>query len=107
MVGETIAELEQRDLVPYFRIGQSMHQIIFSTLDHHVTSSEPRVILEFLPDEMAIRVAYGTANLSFAEPLSEKRVVMAEVIPVVLVFLRRLWEASKPSARIPPALAAA
>src|SRR6476661_3013133 len=51
----------------YFRAGQSMHHIMFSTLDHHGLRDEPRVTIEFHPPS-ELRIAYGTTNLGFRKP---------------------------------------
>jgi hypothetical protein len=51
MVRGVVYTLEAHDLVPLFRVGQSMHHILISTLDHHRLTSEPRVTLEFHPNE--------------------------------------------------------
>ena len=59
------------------------------------------------PDEEVVRVAFGIANLSFVEPLSEERVAIADAVPVIVGYLKRLWVVSKPSARLPAPLATA
>lgn len=107
MVRDIVSTLEARGLAPLFRIGQSMHHIIFSTLDHHRLTSEPRVTLEFLPKEQIVRVAYGRANLYFSEPLSQERVAPSFAVPSILGYLRRLWSETKPDIQIPDALNAA
>ena len=107
MVRGVVSELEVRGLAPLFRIGQSMHHIIFSTVDHHRLSSEPRVTLEFLPKEQNVRVAYSSANLYFSEPLSEERVTSSAAVPCILRYLRRLWSETKPDIQMPDALNAA
>lgn len=104
MVREVVSALEARGLVTLFRIGQSMHHIIFSTSDRHGLTSEPRVTLEFHPKEQVVRVAYSCSNLYFAEPLSEERVGVSAAAHSILAYLRRLWSESKPSTPIPDAL---
>jgi hypothetical protein len=104
MVRNLVAALEAQSLVPFFRIGQSMHHIIFSTLDHHRLTSEPRVTLEFNPKDQTVRVAYSSANLYFSEPLSEHRVPANDSVNTTLGYLRRLWTETKPSTPIPDAL---
>ena len=104
MVRGVISALELRGLNPLFRIGQSMHQIIFSTLDHHRLTSEPRVTLVFDPEEQAVRITYSCANLLFAEPVSEETVPVSVAIPSILGYLRRLWNESKPTTPVPDAL---
>ena len=107
MVRDVVCTLEARGLAPLFRIGQSMHHIIFSTVDHHRLSLEPRVTLEFLPKEQIVRVTYLCANLYFSEPLSEERVAPSHAVSSVLRYLRRLWSETKPDTQIPDALNAA
>jgi hypothetical protein len=104
MVRHVVSGLEARGLAAFFRIGQSMHHIIFSTLDHHRLTSEPRVTLEFHPKEQTVRVAYSCANLYFNEPLSEESVPVVAAVPSTLSYLRRLWSETRPSIPIPDAL---
>lgn len=106
MVRDVVSELEVRGLASVFRIGQSMHHIIFSTADHHGLGSEPRVTLEFLPREEIIRVMYSYAHLAFSEPAEEERVAPAAAMPCVLGYLRRLWNETKPDINTPAALEA-
>jgi hypothetical protein len=107
MARGVVSELEARGLAPLFRIGQSMHHILFSTVDHHRLETEPRVTLELLPKEQIVRVAYSCANLYFSVPVSEERVTPSIAVPVVLRYLRRLWCETKPDTQIPDALNAA
>jgi hypothetical protein len=104
IVRQVVSELESRGLAPLFRIGQSMHHIIFSTLDHHQLTSEPRVTLEFDPKEQKVRIAYSYANLYFSEPLSEERVPVSSASSSAIRYLRRLWEETKPSSPVPDTL---
>ena len=106
MARDIVGALEARGLAPLFRIGQSMHHIIFSTADHHRLSSEPRVTLEFFPKEEIIRVSYSSANLHFSDPVSEERVASSVAVPSVIRYLRRLWCETKPEIPIPDELAA-
>ncbi len=107
MVRDVVTKLEERDLVPLFRIGQSMHHIIFSTVDHHRLTSEPRVTLEFNPKDQTVRVAYSSANLYFSEPLSENRVSVTACLGTTLDYLRRLWTDTKAGTPVPDALISA
>lgn len=107
IVRDTIAALERRGLSPLFRIGQSMHHIIFSTVDKHVLGSEPRVTLEFDPNEDIVRIAYGFGNLYFSDPASEERVAAVTAVPTILLYLRRLWKETKPDVPLPDALSGA
>jgi hypothetical protein len=104
MVRDVVSSLEARDLAALFRIGQSMHHIIFSTLEHHGLTSEPRVTLEFHPTGQAVRVTYSCSNLHFGEALSEECVPITAAVPSTLGFLRRLWSETKPTSEIPAAL---
>ena len=104
MARQVVSALESHGLVALFRIGQSMHQIIFSTLDHHRLTSEPRVTLEFDPKEQIVRVAYSCTNIGFNEPLVEQRVPISAAVSATLDYLRRLWTETKPDAPIPDEL---
>jgi hypothetical protein len=106
MARTIVSELEACGLAPLFRVGQSMHHIVFSTLDHHRLSSEPRVTLELLPNEHIVRVAFSRANLWFSEPLSEDRIEPSLAAATALQYLRRLWTETKPDIQIPDALEA-
>src|SRR5688572_30423246 len=75
MVRDVVSALEARGLTALFRIGQSMHHIIFSTTEHHALTSEPRVTLDFDANENMVRVTYGCTNLHSGKPLSEDRVI--------------------------------
>ena len=104
MVRGVVSDLEARGLSQFFRIGQSMHHIIFSTVNHHRLSSEPRVTMEFLPKEQIVRVAYSCANLWFNEPVSEDRVAPPLAVSIMLRYLRRLWSETKPETPMPGVL---
>jgi hypothetical protein len=104
MARELVSDLERRGLIPYFRIGQSMHHIIFSTADHHGLTEEPRVTLEFHPNDRSVRIAYSRSNLYFNQPLADECVPFAAVIPRTLGYLQRLWKETNPSASIPGGL---
>jgi hypothetical protein len=103
-VSLVISALERNGLTDLFRIGQSMHHIMLSTLDHHCLAEEPRVTLEFGMEGDLVRVAYSTANLYFCDPVSQAEVSVPEAIPVVLQYLSRLWTETKPSVALPDAL---
>jgi hypothetical protein len=104
MARQLIAELEAHDLVPYFRVGQSMHHIIFSTADSHGLGGEPRVTLEILPREQQVRVAYSLANMEMRPAISESHLAATEGVANVL-HLRRLWLETKRTP-LPPGLTA-
>jgi hypothetical protein len=107
MVRGVVSTLEARGLIPLFRIGQSMHHILFSTLEHHRLTSEPRVTLEFDPKEQTVRIAYSYSNVSFNEPLSQETIPISAALPSILGYLRRLWRETKPATEIPDGLNAA
>jgi hypothetical protein len=107
MVRGVVSMLEARDLVPLFRIGQSMHHVLISTLDHHLLTSESRVTLEFHPKEQTVRVTYSCSNLWFNEPLSQETIPISSAMPSILGYLRRLWSETKPGTPIPDGLNAA
>jgi hypothetical protein len=104
MVSDAVSALEARGLVELFRIGQSMHHVIISTLEHHRITSEPRVTLSFNAKEETVRVAYSCSNLWFNAPLSEETVQISAAVPTTLRYLRRLWSETKPATSIPDAL---
>lgn len=104
MVEGVVSNLEARGLAPLFRVGQSMHHVIFSTIDHHNLTDEPRVTLEFLPNRGTVRVAYCYANLYFQPAIAEVHVPVSDAVPIVLDYLRRLWIETKPSVPLPSVL---
>ncbi len=106
MAREVVTALDARGLTEHFRLGQSMHQIIFSTSDHHGLTTEPRVTLEFCPKEQQVRVAYSHANIGFNEPDSEERVDVPTATSCALRYLRRLWSETRSDIQIPDALKA-
>jgi hypothetical protein len=104
MVRDFVSTLDARGLVTSFRVGQSMHHIIFSTIDHHRLTFEPRVTLEFDPKERTVRVAFSYSNLHFHEPQSQETVPLSTAVSSTLGYLRRLWCETKPATPIPDAL---
>jgi len=79
----------------YFRAGQSMHHILFSTLDRHGLQDEPRVTIEFHPPT-DLRIAYGTTNLSFSKPELEYSLPFDDAFATFRRFLHQLWTATVP-----------
>jgi hypothetical protein len=105
MVREVVSSLEALGLAKHFRIGQSMHDIMISTADYHgLSANEPRVILVFQPREDLVRIAYSDANLIFKEPLTDEHVAITVATDRTLEYLRRLWNETKSSARMPNGL---
>src|SRR5580692_5380206 len=86
IVRDFVSVLEVRGLVELFRIGQSMHTIIFSTLEHHRLGSEPRVTLEFNPTEQMVWIAYSRSpghllpadDPLYREPMSQETVPISD-----------------------------
>lgn len=79
----------------YFRAGQSLHHLVFSTLDHHGLRDEPRVTVVFHP-ENDVRIAYGTSNLFFNPPTLEYTLPFELAFPTFRRFLNQLWTATMP-----------
>lgn len=79
----------------YFRAGQSMHHILFSTLDHHGLRDEPRVTIELHPPSQ-VRIAYGTTNLWFSTPELEYTLPFDDGFATFRRFLHQLWMATVP-----------
>ena len=101
-MGDTALKMCIRDR--FFSAGQSMHHIIFATLDRHGLDSEPRVTLAFQPQQGLVRIALGTTNLYFAAPQWETAVPLREAVPTVRRFLRHLWGEGKPGSPTPSVL---
>jgi hypothetical protein len=104
MVLDVLSGLEQRGVAPFFRAGQSVTLVIFSTLDHHGLGAAPRVTLVFKPEHGLVRVAFGTENLLFEAPQSETTVPVNQAVPVIVQSLRRLWIETKPGRPVPSVL---
>ena len=86
MANQVISELEGRGLDKLFRVGQSMHTIIFSTLDHHRLAGEPRVTLDFDAEEQKVQIAYARnqGHLLFLDAASYRAPVAQETVPLFL-----------------------
>ena len=104
MAGGVVSELERRGLIPLFRAGKSMQHVIFSTSDHHGLRDEPRVTLEFQPEQQEVRIAYSKADIRFHEPLIEAWVSAPVALQVTLGALRRLWTETWPAQPMPEEL---
>ena len=92
----------------YFRAGQSMHHIIFSTCERHrLEGYDPpplRVTLEF-SKELGASVATSHANLWF-HPAEKKDPVTAETaLPVLKTYLAHLWRETRANEPLPEPLA--
>ena len=106
MASHTVSQLENLGLAPIFRIGQGMHHVMISTTDYHRLQNEPRVTLEFHAEDESVRIAYGSTNLGFDEPDSERTVPIEEAVPGILPYLVRLWRQTKPGIDLPQPLLA-
>lgn len=104
MAREIVSSLENLGLVPLFRVGQSMHHIIFSTKDQHRLTGEPHVTLQLDPTQRMVLVAYSYTNIGFNEPLASETVDVASCLSTILRYLRRLWVETKPDESIPDSL---
>jgi len=83
-----------------------MHDIIFSTLDHHILKDEPRVTLTIQPDDEQVKVFYSYANVEFGPnaPASEEACGASAALPTILHYLKRLWVETKQGEPLPPGL---
>ena len=104
MARQVICGLANLGLAPSFRIGQGMHHIMLSTLEHHGLRAEPRVTLDFDPESHLVRVAYSRSNIEFNEPLSEERVPVEAAVSAIIKNLKILWNETKPGVPMPAAL---
>jgi hypothetical protein len=75
----------------YFRAGQSMHYLTFSTLDHRGLGNEPRVVVEFFPHN-EVRIIYhrrAAVELEYTLPLDSGFATFRR-------FLNQLWTNTMP-----------
>jgi hypothetical protein len=100
---DVFSSLTKLELNQAFRVGQSMHDIIFSTLDHHGLRDEPRVTFTIMPKEGLVKIAYSYSHVDFgpSAPVSEEICPASDVTPALVNYLMRLWIETKPSERIP------
>jgi hypothetical protein len=66
-----VTSLESLGLISQFRIGQSMSNIIFSTLEHHQVFGHRHVTISIRPDEKTVHVAYSTKSILFKSFIAE------------------------------------
>jgi len=78
-----------------FRAGSSMHDLIFSTLDHHGLRMELRVTLR-VTNDWKIGIYYSTVHIDFGSPIESVSVTTPEAFPVFTRYLRHLWEETVP-----------
>ena len=100
-----LAALERDGLVRCFRVGSQMHDIIFSTLDHHELEEEPRTTIRIDHDGTHVRVSRSESSVLFFEPADEVRVPSDQALPVVRRYLKKLWLETKPDEALPAGLA--
>ncbi|RBP47475.1 hypothetical protein DES53_101272 [Roseimicrobium gellanilyticum] len=80
----------------YFRVGQSMHEIIFSTLDHHgFRGGEPRVTVEFHPPT-ELRILYGTSLQGDRTRKLKPVLRFEDGVTTLSHYLHQLWTATIP-----------
>jgi hypothetical protein len=101
---QLMTDLTASGVTPFFRAGQGMHHIVFSTAENHGLTSEPRVTIEIDAAARRVRVAYSRSNLYFEKPIDENTVAIDESVTHVLRYLRRLWIETRADERLPDAL---
>jgi hypothetical protein len=95
----------------FFRAGQSMQHLIFSTASRHGLTDEPRVTVAW-PEEdtesaatgAVIEVSLGRANRWFSAPDRAAVVAGSDGWPVVAQYMGLLWQATRGSASPPAGL---
>jgi hypothetical protein len=93
--------LESKGFSNHFRAGQSMHHLIFSTLDSHGLEDEPRVTIDIDGSAGTTRIAYARTNLHFAAPQDEHNVPHDQSAAIIVEHLERLWTETRPQEPIP------
>nr|CAP48034.1 putative integron gene cassette protein [uncultured bacterium] len=84
----------------YFRAGQSMQHIIFSTAAHHgledMDPAPPRVTIAF-DKQMHIYLAWSRSNLWFNEPNRKVSLTCSNAHGMLRIYLSSLWDETRPS----------
>ena len=93
----------------YFRVGQSMSDIIFSTAEQHGLEKYnpplPRVTLTFDRAKQQWFVAWSYRFLLSVEPDRKDPVNAENVFPVLKSYLADLWRETRPNEALPAPLA--
>lgn len=92
----------------YYRAGQSMQHIVFSTAEKHgleyMEPQPPRVTVGFNKD-MSLFVAWSDLNIWFNEPTRRDSLGGETGFDTLKRYLRDLWISTRPSEPLPPGLA--
>ena len=92
----------------YFRVGQSMSHIIFSTAEeHNLEKYEPSPLrITIRPEDNPKRwyVARSYTNLWFSTPEKETSVDSETAFPVLKQYLTDLWRETRPGESLPQPL---
>ena len=88
----------------YFRAGQSMQHIIFSTCERHgledFSPAPPRVTLGRRKSG-SMFVGWSHYNVWFHDPEHEETVTSGNALPVLKGYLADLWRETRPIAPVP------
>lgn len=92
----------------YFRAGQSMQHIIFSTAERHgiedIEPQPPRVTIGFNKD-MSLFVAWSDLNIWFNDPTHRDPLDSKVGFTTLKHYLAELWSKTRDSQPLPPSLA--
>jgi hypothetical protein len=92
----------------YFRVGQSMSHIIFSTAEKHCLEQydppPPRVTLIYEPEKRQWSIAWGYQNLWFSKPDRQHLVNSDNAFPTLKKYLADLWRETRLDEAVPPSL---
>ena len=103
MALSVVSDLEKRGLDSAFRVGMSMHHILFSTLDHHgLENGQPRIVFEIESRKGVARIAY-TNRFDIDQKFVET-VDVGVAAEKLIEYLRRLWVETKGGEEVPHGL---